>query len=116
MIQIMERSIHRAIGFEMSGMVTLTEVKKVTDYFKRAVAAHGTVNWLGVSRGLIGFTPAAFVHDLWFNIRNARHFKKKAVVSDSVLLKLAANALGPLLMMKHFELKEIESAWDYVMS
>ena len=116
MIQIMERSTHRAIGFEMSGMVTLTELKKVTKYFRRAVAAHGAINWLAVSRGLIGFTPAAFVHDLCFNIRNAKHFKKKAVVSDSVLLKLATNALGPLLGMKHFDLKEIENAWHYVTS
>lgn len=116
MIHIMKRSTHRSIGFEMSGMVTLAELKKVTDYFKRAVAAHGTVNWLAVSRGLIGFTPAAFVHDLWFNIRNANHFRKKAVVSDSVLLKLATNALGPLVGIKHFELKEIERAWHYVMS
>ncbi len=66
--------------------------------------------------GLIGFTPTAFVHDLRFNIRNAKHFKKKAVVNDSVLLKLATNALGPLLGMKHFELKEIERAWYYVTS
>ena len=49
-------------------------------------------------------------------IRNAKHFKKKAVVSDSFLLKLATNALGPLLGMKHFELKEIELAWYYVTS
>ena len=116
MIRIMERSTHRAIGFEMSGMVNLTELKKVTKYFKKAVAAHGTINWLAVSRGLIGFTPTAFVHDLEFNIRNAKHFKKKAVVSDSFFLKLATNALGPLLGMKHFELKEIERAWYFVTS
>jgi Na+(H+)/acetate symporter ActP len=116
MIRIMERSTHGAIGFEMSGMVTLRELKKVTAYFKKAVSAHGTVNWLAVSRGLVVFTPTAFVHDLGFNIRNAKHFKKKAVVSDSFLLKLATNALGPLLGMKHFELKEIELAWYYVAS
>ena len=116
MIRIMERSTHRAIGFEMSGLVTLPELKKVTEYFKKAVAAHGAVNWIAVSRGLIGFTPTAFVHDLGFNIRNAKHFKKKAVVSDSFLLKLATNTLGPLLGMKHFELEEIERAWDYVTS
>jgi hypothetical protein len=114
MIRIMERSTHRAIGFEMSGMVMLTELKKVTAYFEEAIVARGTLNWLALSRGLIGFTPRAFVHDLGFNIRNAKHFKKKAVVSDSVLIRLATKTLGPLLGMKHFELTEIERAWHYI--
>ena len=116
MIRIMERSTHQAIGFEMSGMVTLTELKKVTEYFEAAIEARGILNWVAVFKGLVCFTPTALVHDLEFNIRNAKHFKKKVVVSDSFFLKLATNALGPLLGMKHFELKEIERAWYFVTS
>lgn len=116
MIRIMERSTYRSIGFEMSGMVTLEELKKVTGYFEVAIEARGILNWLAVFKGLVCFTPSAFVHDLRFNSRNGKHFKKKAIVCHSALFKLAIKSLGPLFGMKQFDLSEIESAWRYVES
>ena len=116
MIKISENSNGRNIGFEISGKVKIEELEPVIEHFEDAVNKYKTVNWICIVYNFKGFTIKAMFRDLLFNVMNIKNFKKKAVVSDKLWIKLPMCFFGFLFGIRYFDVSNIEEAWNYIKS
>lgn len=116
MIKISENSEGRNIGFEISEKVTIEELEPVIMHFENAVKKYKTVNWICIINNFKGFTFKAMFRDLFFNVKNIRNFKRKAVVADEIWIKVAVCFFGFLFGIRYYDVSNIEEAWNYIKS
>jgi hypothetical protein len=121
MIKELPKSAGAALGFEITGKVTLEEEKEWIARFDAAIAEHGQVSGLVVLGEKAGWGVKAGLEDLKWLMTHMKKLHKIAIVSDSQLWKwlITVDAQFAKLMHigeKHFETSQLAEAWAWLKS
>lgn len=119
MIKELPQSEASVIGIEINSKVSVEDQKIWAEKFDKAIEDHGKVSMLVVLGEEAGFGVKAGIEDLKWVMKNMKKLDKIAVVSDSNVWKWLVALDSPFAQLigiseKHFELSELNDAWDWV--
>lgn len=117
-IKIIETSRPDVLGFEIDGHAGKEELDAASAYFATTLEEKDKVRVLGRIRSLGGFEMSGLVTGDYFAMRRSflEKLERYAVVGGPAWLRATLNTLAPLFKaeIRHFELEEEESAWQWV--
>ena len=114
MIKALERSKGNVFGFEVSGEITVEDIRRVTDVLDKAIEKYGKINWLFVFKTIKYHSPRAFYEDIMWVMKHLKYFDRMAVVGDTMLGEVLAKVDALAFGEKYFDISQLEDAWRYV--
>ncbi|PVB60181.1 STAS/SEC14 domain-containing protein [Labrenzia sp. 011] len=119
MYTILPRSRGPVLGVEINGKVDIAQERALEAKAEELIREHGRISLLVVLGDHVGASFEAATADLKWMLANMKHLTKIAIVSDSKLLAalVAVDATFAKLASieeKHFDRKDIETAWQWI--
>jgi hypothetical protein len=118
MIKVSKRSHDNILAFDVSGEISLEDVKLAESTINDAIKKYGKINWLvHLTDGLPSHTTMrAFYEDMMWMIKSLKHFDKMAFVCNNNFAKALFVVDGFFFGEKYFDVSQLEDAWKYIES
>ncbi len=117
-IKIIESDRPDVLGFEIDGHAGRAELDAVSAYFLNALEGKDKVRVVGRIKNLGGFQLSGFFTGDYFAMKRGflEKLERYAVVGGPAWMRATLNTLAPLFKaeIRHFELADEESAWQWV--
>jgi hypothetical protein len=116
MIQPLEKSAGRILGFKMTGKLHDDDYKHFVPIVDEAIKAHGKVRLLAQFEDFHGWDLHAVWDDTKFATKHCADVERVALVGDRKWQQWMAKICKPftLAKLKYFDVSEIESAWQWL--
>ena len=119
MIKELPQSQGSALGFEVTGKVSLAEEKEWISKIEKAIEIHGKINVLLILGEEAKWGIDAGLEDLKWLMTHMKQINKVAVVTDSKVWKWLVSLDSPFAKLvgvgeKYFPPSEIDEAWKWV--
>ena len=104
------------IALEFDGKATQEDLKKFDKVAQEKYGEKGAFNVYLVVQDFDGASVKALLEELKIDVKRWSQYQKLAVVSDKSLLAAMAQFAGylPGVQAKHFEMNEMEAAWEWI--
>ena len=116
MIETLQTSSPKVIGFRLSGKLHDEDYKTFVPVVDAAVAAEGKVRLFAQFEDFHGWDLHAAWDDFRFGIRHYRDFDRIAMVGDRKWEKWMATLCKPFTKAKvrYFDASEVDAAWNWI--
>jgi hypothetical protein len=116
MIQPLERSSGKVLGFKMTGKLHDEDYKLFVPIVEAAIKAQGKVRLLAQFEDFHGWDLHAVWDDTKFATRHYTDVERVALVGDKQWEKWMAAVCKPFTLAKvrYFDIKDVESAWQWL--
>jgi hypothetical protein len=116
MIQQLDRSTGKILGFKMSGKLHDEDYKLFVPIVEAAIQAQGKVRLLAQFEDFHGWDLHALWDDTKFATRHCADVERIALVGDKAWEKWMAAVCNPFSMarIRYFDIKDIEPAWQWL--
>jgi len=116
MIQQLEKSAGRILGFKMSGKLHDEDYKHFVPTVEAAIKDHGKVRLLALFEDFHGWDLHAMWDDTKFATKHCADVERIALVGDKKWEEWMAKVCKPFTMakLKYFDVSQTESAWKWL--
>jgi hypothetical protein len=116
MIEKLERSSGRVIGFKMSGKLHDEDYRHFVPVVEEAIQAHGKVRLLAQFHDFHGWDLHALWDDIKFSAKHCTDVDRVAFVGEKSWEKWMATICKPFTMakVKYFEATQADAAWQWL--
>jgi hypothetical protein len=116
MIEQLDRSAGKILGFRMSGKLHDEDYKLFVPLVEKAMSTQGKVRLLAQFEDFHGWDLHAMWDDTKFATRHCADVERIALVGDKQWEKWMAAICKPFTLAKirYFDVKDIESAWSWL--
>ncbi len=119
MIKKLPESTETVLGFEVDGKVDLEQEKQLLSQFEAVLEKHSKVSVLVVLREQASWGIEAGYEDLKWATTHLKSFHRIAIVSDRKIWEWLVAIDSPIAAMlgigeKHFDMVNLDKAWEWV--
>ena len=116
MIQTLNKTKDKVLGFKMSGKLHDEDYKHFVPTVEAAIKKHGKVRLLAQFEDFHGWDMHALWDDIKFSTKHCADVERVALVGDKKWEKWMAAVCKPFTLAKirYFDVKDIEAAWKWV--
>ena len=116
MIETLQTSLPKVIGFRLSGKLHDEDYKTFVPVMDAAVAAEGKVRLFAKFEDFHGWDLHAAWDDFRFGLRHYKDIDRIAMVGDRKWEKWMATLCKPFTKakVKYFDASEVDAAWNWI--
>ena len=116
MIQILDKTKDKVLGFKMSGKLHDEDYKHFVPTVEAAVKQHGRVRLLAQFENFHGWDAHALWDDIKFSTQHCGDVERIALVGEKAWEKWMAQVCKPftLAQVRYFDHAESDAAWNWL--
>lgn len=117
MIEVLEKSSGKCIGFRMNGTLVHADYAKLVPMLEEMLAEHGSLRCLCEISDFRGITPHALWDEIKFDVKHCSQIERCAIVGDRALDEWMAKVASKIFRkaeMRYFDTTQADEAWQWL--